>query len=420
MKRSCQAALLALATDTIRACTFQKRVSYFGREETADVLLPSGDEKYLSFWVRDAAMMAESGLLSDDALLRYIGIIACHGQNGEGTRHLANGLTVPPYAVADHINYDAHPVFFPGTYSSGEDQGKGDYGFYPPFCDNFWFILMVAQYVKGTGDTAPLTAEYAGMPLATRLLRAFFGYGIDPASGLCVSEEERYTVDWGFVDTVKKSGKLLTSSLFRYRAGVALGGMLAAVGMVAEGEACRHEAEKIKEAILPTFYDAESGWLLSATGIGRQPDVWGTAYAVFCGLPVGALTMQALADGYRKGTAVKDGYVRHIPLCPKEPPTVWEASRTPSGTYQNGAYWATATGWYAYALYKGGYGTEILEDFLAHTARHAAAGAPFEWIDERTERVSGLHYGTSGVLPYVGLCRILDEAAGDGMTDNEN
>ena len=95
--------------------------------------MPSGDEKYLSFWVRDAAMMAESGLLSDDALLRYIGIIACHGQNGEEPRHLANGLTVPPYAVADHINYDGKAVFFPGTYRSGAIRAMEATAFSRPF-----------------------------------------------------------------------------------------------------------------------------------------------------------------------------------------------------------------------------------------------------------------------------------------------
>ena len=151
---------------------------------------------------------------------------------------------------------------------------------------------------------------------------------------------------------------------------------------------------------------------------GENTKFWRAAGLDHLFFLTGEKSGQALLDrAAARGTL---RYVRHIPLCPGEPPTVWEASRTAPGIYQNGAYWATATGWYAYALYKGGYGTEILEDFLAHTARHAAAGAPFEWIDERTERVSGLHYGTSGVLPYVGLCRILDEAAGDGVTDNEN
>ena len=81
--------------------------------------------------------------------------------------------------------------------------------------------------------------------------------------------------------------------------------------------------------------------------------------------------------------------------------------------YQNGAYWATATGWYAYALWRYDRSTDILEDFLAHTERHAEGGAPFEWIDRDTAHLSGLRYGTSGVLPYMGAMRI----AADGGRD---
>ena len=105
--------LKALAGRTVRDCTFQKNVEFFGKKEKISILLPSGDEKYRSFWVRDAAMMAQSGLVADADLKRYLEIIATHGQNGDKTRHLKNNLCVPPYAIADHINYDGIPVFFP-------------------------------------------------------------------------------------------------------------------------------------------------------------------------------------------------------------------------------------------------------------------------------------------------------------------
>ena len=78
------------------------------------------------------------------------------------------------------------------------------------------------------------------------------------------------------------------------------------------------------------------------------------------------------------------------------------------GEYQNGAYWATPTGWYAYALYKYNGKTDILSDFLAHTKKYADKGAPFEWTDAKTETVSGLNYGTSGVLPYIAAKKIIE------------
>ena len=103
------------------------------------------------------------------------------------------------------------------------------------------------------------------------------------------------------------------------------------------------------------------------------------------------------------------GYVRHI-LSDRDfsATSAWESTPTKLGEYQNGAYWATPTGWYAYALYLYGSQTKILSDFLEHTKRYADRGAPFEWMDADTLQVSGLNYGTSGVLPYVGAKRILE------------
>ena len=403
--------LRSLAERTLGDCAFTKRASYLGREEDTVVLLPSGDEKYLSFWVRDCAMMAESGLLSDNDLRRYLTIIALCGQNGAEPLYLENGLTVPPYAIADHINYDSHPVFFPGTYRSGSDQGEGKYGFYPPFCDNYFFILLAAQYLSQSGDTAILSEDFGGMTLLERLERAAYGYNVDRESGLCESREDDYTVDWGFVDTVKKSGKLLMASLLRHNAHAALAKMLNAIGEEEKSKQYLAESNKIADSVRKTFYDEESGWFYSATGIGHQYDVWATAYAVFSDIATQEKTLEALERAYRDGTAVVDGYVRHIPAdCNHSSTSAWESSITPLDRYQNGAYWATATGWYAYALWLYSKKTDILSDFLRHTEAHAESGAPFEWIDRETKNLSGLYYGTSGVLPYIGARRIAEES----------
>lgn len=390
----------ALAAKTITDSTFKKTVQYFGVETESDVLLPSGDEKYRSFWVRDAAMMAESGLIPDKDLKRYIEIFATHAQNGAETLHLENGLTVPPYAIADHVNYDGRPVFFPGTYASGNNQGNGLYGFFPPFCDNYYFIMMVGFYVEQSGDRAILDKAYNGLTLLQRLQYAFVGYNIDVASGLCVSDADAYTVDWGFVDTIKKSGKLLMASLLRYNAAITLSHFIDTDRYLAE-------AEKIKTSILETFYDDQTGWFYSATGIGHQYDVWGTAFAVYSGITDEEKTLKVLYEARQNRTAVVDGYVRQI-LTDNDfsATTAWESTVTPFGEYQNGAYWSTPTGWYAYALYKYTGEIDILVDFLKHTDAYVEKGSPFEWINETTENVSGLNYGTSGVLPYVGAKRI--------------
>ncbi len=396
--------LKTLAVKTINDSTFEKTVTYFGTQKESRVLLPSGDEKYRSFWVRDAAMMAESELVPTKDLKRYIEIFATHAQNGAETRHLENGLTVPPYAIADHVNYDGGAVFFPGTYASGNNQGNGAYGFFPPFCDNYYFIMMVEWYVNQSSDRAILDTVYNGIPLVQRLQYAFTGYNVDGGSGLCVSDPDSFTVDWGFVDTIKKSGKLLMASLLRYNAAMALSRLLT------DNSSYLTEAQRIKAALLNTFYDSSTGWFYSATGIGHQYDVWATAYAVYSGVTRDTKTLKALYDAYQDKTAVVDGYVRHI-LTDHDfsAASAWQETVTPLGEYQNGAYWSTPTGWYAYALYLYNDEVAILDDFLRHTKQYLDKGSPFEWINETTENFSGLNYGTSGVLPYVGAVRIARE-----------
>ena len=397
----CVDRLREIAEKTVYDCTFPKETCYFGKPAEGNVLLPSGDEKYISFWVRDAAMMAESGLVSNADLKRYIEIIATCGQNGSQTRTLGNGLRVPPFAVADHINYDGKPVFFPGTYRSGEDQGDGSYGFYPPFCDNYYFIIMAGQYLRQSGDWQLLDCVYGGISLAERLEKAFTGYNIDEETQLCVSDPECYTVDWGFVDGVKKTGKLLMASCLRYHAAQILQEIFPDsayyVGII----------KTLQENILQTFYDNKTGWFWSATGIGRQHDVWATAYAVFLGITREGKTLSALAEGYRNQTAVVHGYVRHI-LTNEDvsESSAWESSIAEYGRYQNGGYWATPTGWYGYALYLYDGSISIFEDFLQHTQAYQSIGAPFEWINTDTTDFSGLWYGTSGVLPYIGAKEI--------------
>lgn len=398
-------ALRALAVRTVADCTLTKKVAW--ADTPQPLLLPSGDEKYTAFWVRDSAMMAESGLVADADLYRYITLIATCGQNGATARHLAHGLVIPPYAVTDHINYNGKPVFFPGTYDDGEDQGDGIWGTYPPFCDNYYFILMAGQYVAQTGDTAILGKTFAGMTLADRLAKACEGYNLDPETGLCVSDYNHHTVCWGFTDSVRMNGKLLFASLLR----------LAAIRTMARlfpGKDYDTAAEALRATVLDTFYDEESGWFWSSTGADRQHDVWGTAYAVFLGVADrdrAQRTSATMSAAYRDGRAGANGYIRHI-LCGEDAVpgvTAWARCGVPGMIYQNGPDWATPLGWYAVAVALTDRPTAVrmLDDFLDHTERNADRGTPFEWMTRDGQLCSGLRYGTSGVLPYIGACRIL-------------
>ena len=390
-----------IAERTLEACRKTERCAYYGEERELPVFVPAGDGKYPSFWVRDCAMCATSGLMASRDLRRYVEYVALCGQNGADERRLSHGLSVPPYAVADHINLNGRAVFFPGTYADGDDQGAGDYGLLPPLDDNYWFILMAAQYVRQSGERAILDAVYCGMTLAERLKRAWEAYCVDE-DGLCACRGERWAVDWGFCDSIRKSGRLLMPSLLRRQAALAL----FELGLPGDWQA---HANAISRGIATRLADPETGWLWSADGLCRQHDVWATAGAAAWGALRGDTLRRAraaLADGLRTGAVAVDGYVRQLPLT--DSPNCWE-SRGPGEEYQNGGYWSTPVGWYAEALWESEpeLACGLIDAFIAHTRRFAAQGAPFEWIDATTTRFSGRLYGTSAALPLEGCTRAM-------------
>jgi hypothetical protein len=113
-------------------------------------------------------------------------------------------------------------------------------------------------------------------------------------------------------------------------------------------------ANSIASHIVPIFSDEKQkhGWLYAATGIGRQPDVWGTLFALHLGvLPddFAARARQTIVDAYQRGLLTFEGAVRHLPT----DVGAWErmSPAVAVNTYQNGAYWHTPTGWLIAALH---------------------------------------------------------------------
>ena len=411
--------LESVCRSTLEQCTVSVETRFGGEEKTSRLLLPCGDLKYPSFWVRDCVMSCLSGLVDDDAVREYLEGFASYGQNGPETRRLKNGLEVPPWAVCDHLNYNGRPVWYPGTYADGEDQGDGSFGVLPPLDDNYWFVLLAAWYVNRSGDREILRKTFSGVTLIERLGRAWEGYSVDPETELCFSEDARYAVDWGFTDTVQKSGKLLFSSVQRFHAGHALGMLLDDCGQRRRAREVLSRTERLRRSIVEAFSVPGQGWLRSSTGICGQNDVWGTLFALWCGVPDEDLSRRIVrdaAEAYRNGTdAVLHGYVRHVRKRDDARPGIsaWErvAGEEAYDVYQNGAYWATPSGWLFWALWKAEpeLALEAAEAFCRHTEERLETGAPYEWINGAGEH-SGSLYGTSAALPYLGMLRIAAEA----------
>lgn len=350
--------------------------------------MPGGNAGYPAFWVRDAAMMLGADFIGAEEVEGWIRLIASVQAGPEAIR-LANGLTVPPWSIPDHITLQGSPCWYPGAYD-GPNQGDGTFGFLPPADDAYELVRMAREQLRLSGSTAFLKGDVevrGGRSGVWEMLdRAFAGVEAGP-DGLvvCSAEEGRTRVDWGFCDTVRKTGSCLMPSLLRWRAANEMSEIARALGRRADAARYRAVAAQVKRAVPAVFLrDMGEGRaiLLSATGKGKRDDVWASAYAVWLGiLPAGQ--RDAVARGllhlYRQGGTVLEGQVRALP--PDGPfGGFWDQTVAAPGTYQNGAFWGTPTGWMMPAVYRADReaGRRMLREFVESVEANRAKGAPWE------------------------------------------
>lgn len=311
------------------------------------LIRPGGRGAYPAFWIRDYAMSLDCGLISAVEQRHMLLHTATHQQ--DELKALPTGSVLPPGSIPDHISFDGKPIFFPGILDNYEKQGGPRWGLLPSLDDQFYFVHMAAEYVRQTGDAAILDAPINGKTLLDRLELA---YRMPPsrANGLVYTEEDRRGVNFGFFDTTVHTGDLLFASLLKWQAAQELLQLLDDPNRAAP---YRRDLATIAEAI-GTIFVREDGWLRASTGTSSQPDVWGTALAVCLGV-LHAKAQQdaaeALAHACRVGTITWQGQIRHVPTdLDYSSRSAWEKSYAPKNTYQNGAYWATPTGWVCRAV----------------------------------------------------------------------
>lgn len=356
-------------------------------------------------------MALDSGLVPAEEIRNHLLLVA-RCQSGPNARRLQSGGVIPAFSIPDHINFDGTPVYYPGTYSPGEDQGDGAFGRLPPADDHFEFIHMAAAYQRTTKDSKLLQSRVGDLTLLARLERAFYSPDSDPSTGLIETTEVRRSVGFGFCDGIVITGKILFASLLRHRAA----GELAAMTGEIKYKRCQ---EEIARNLPSAFLEKSSGWLLASTGIGRQPDVWGTCYALHLGIldkVTARKAAHAVAHAYRTGTICFEGGVRHIPTDRDYSATsAWERTYETKNTYQNGAYWHTPTGWLISALMRTdrALASQAFSEFVEHLRRNdyrlgkPGLDAPWEcyWKDGQN-RQNGA-YLASVALPY-GVIKTLD------------
>ena len=325
--------------------------------------LPDSHQVYTAFWVRDSNMALGADFVSADDVRDWIKLTAATISNKNW--QIRPGVLVPAYSVPDHINFDGKPTFFPGNYEEGDKQGGGDLGTVPLLDDAFFFLFTVNEYASMTKSAelfkSPVTTPTGPMILSDLCLKVFDAIPVNPATGISmtgdVHQPNAWGKDFGFCDTIQKSGRLLFTAVLKYDAARRLAPLYRKIGNADAADRMTQAADQIKKNLVATFYHDSSysgeGWLYSATGVCNQPDVWGSAYAVAVGAVDGETAYKvalSLLRGYRDRSLVNAGCVSEVLQHDSSNPKGWQNTVLPFGIYQNGAYWATGNGWYIVAL----------------------------------------------------------------------
>ena len=285
---------------------------------------PDAAASYQAFWLRDYAYMLEgrSDVFSETELKDgYRCFIKAQREDG---------------AMVDCVKFDGTPCYMPGYGGMGAN----------PVADGSQFALDVAWHTwERTGDKK-LIAD-----TADKLIKAMNATPRDPTNGLVYVKPgpEPDRCPYGFTDSIRKQGDELFCSILYAQASRQLSDLLNVVNRKDDAKRWKNEADRVKKSINTVFWDPAIGLYNAATIVCKQPDIWGSAFAVYIGV-ADKNQSKAIAtyfkDHYKE--IVKRGQLRHLPGG-----MYWEA--TYGGcwgrdVYQNGAYWATPVGWFVYTL----------------------------------------------------------------------
>ncbi len=333
---------------------------------------PQVGSGYEAFWLRDYAYMLEgnSAAFTDREVEEAYRLFLA-AQRADG-------------AMVDCVKFDGTPIYMPGFGTLGRN----------PVADGSQFAVDVAWWTwRKTHNTALVAAT------VDQLIRGMRVVPRNPATGLVHLQPgvEPDRCPYGFTDAIRKQGDELFCSLLFVQASRQLADLLRAVGRSAEARAWQREARTVAREIRAVFWDPHLGLFQAATLVCRQPDLWGSAFAVHLGV-ANAKQTRAIAAYFRQHyhEIVKRGQLRHLPGG-----MYWEATLgVKPGTYQNGAYWATPIGWFVETLARvaPALAAQTVVDLVRDFIR---TGDENECVNDGYANVS--HYVASTTLPLDGI-----------------
>ena len=193
------------------------------------------------------------------------------------------------------------------------------------------------------------------------------------------------------------------TSLLWIQAARQLADLLTIAGRADDAGKWTAAADRAQAALTPAFWDDQLGLFRAATLQCREPDIWGSAFAVYVGVTDRAQSLRIA--GYFKdhyGEIIEHGQLRHLPGG-----VYWEAA-CPRDTYQNGGYWATPVGWLVCTLDLAD--PKLADRTLLDLVEDFQRRGVTEWV--RGEHLAVKDYIASATMPLCGARELLKRRGG--------
>lgn len=308
--------LRALASDLVHGC----------RRTAADgtvIYTPDGTASYDGLWLRDFSYMVEYAgfAIPDQDIVNCIRYAVRHRR--------ADGW------MPDRVTTDGLAVYAAGIAAAPVGEAN---------LDNTPFLIFTVDSLSrrmDLEDFLPLFTEWEA-----DLEQGLFLLPLEE-HGLVYNDVQAPHSPYGFTDTIGKTGTLYMESLLYWRACRMMEHMCKTYG-VGNPDHFAEAAESVERS-LSLLFDPAAGAFYAATKDCHQYDIWGMAYMLYIGFPCSADEKQAVLSFLEKNydACVYRGQVRHLLKG-----QYWERLLidVEPETYQNGAYWATASGWMIWCL----------------------------------------------------------------------
>ncbi len=297
-------------------------------------------------------------------------------------RYLLKGVRADGVAP-DRVQTDGLAVYSAGPV--GNPAGE------PPTDNAQFLVKLVELTVNRTGDLDMFRDHRATLEKALNSIPRR-GDGL-----VFIDPNKAKRSPYGFTDCIRKTGAVLFSSILYWEALQSMARLCDKAERREDARRWRREADKVRDA-LSAFWDEKEGVFLAATEDCRQPDVWGSAYAVYAGAATEKQTLAVarwMDDHYDE--TVWHGMVRHM-----REPEGWRSLLTGMqvNTFQNGGYWPTPTAWVVRTLQHVNpeRALQTLGDLLMHMREHGVN----EW-ENKGGAVGVRDYVVSATLPLIAV-----------------